>query len=132
MKKSKLGLTFALLGTLFSSLCLAGHGTGAFSIGTYKLGGGLLTIYPYVSTVPPYTFIIPTNDFSCQGDSNLANAVVVETSRDDFPEIYAGVMLAFATDSEVEFWLDGGCSPETQGGPFPTAIMVYVRKTDPQ
>ncbi|MEP0357612.1 hypothetical protein [Paraglaciecola sp.] len=117
----KVILSVVLLLGLSYQYAVAGNNSGEVVPRYYKLGGDYLTIYAGAG----YEFI---DNEACKGSTNSTDAIVIETARDDFNELYASVMLGFANDLKLAFWLDGSCSPETQGGPYPIAISVYVVK----
>ncbi|WP_133468570.1 hypothetical protein [Paraglaciecola marina] len=93
--------------------------TGAIAVDYFKVNSTYLTVYidkDYSVKDSP----------SCISDVSETPAVVIERSRDDFKELYAAIMLGFSTNKKLGFWLDGSCSTNTQGGPFPISTMVYV------
>lgn len=113
---SRIIFSCLLLG--FSSLLFAGNNSGQQPINNFKVDKDRVVIYAQNGTFQ--------DDASCSGGTTVSTGVAISTSRDEFKELYAAVMLAHANNRNISFWLDGGCSPATAGGPYPTASMVYV------
>lgn len=107
----------ALFALSISVSANAGNSSGAQYISYFKIDATRIIVYAEAAT-----FI---DNAACNG-SNETLAVAVSTTRENFKELYAAIMLAHANDRKVNFWLDGGCTSAAAGGPFPTAEMVYV------
>jgi len=116
MKVLKLMLAIIPALTL-SNVCYAGN-SGNEYISYYKIDNNRIVVYAQSATF--------TDSASCKDGTATSSGVAISTERENFKELYASVMLAHANDRKIGFWLDGGCSPASSGGPFPTASMVYV------
>ena len=120
LKRKVNNVICAVITSLFfcSTVDAAGNNTGSKSINYFKVDGTALTVYAdngqhFVDTAA-----------QCNGSSD-ADAVVILTSRDEYKELYAAIMLAHANGKNVSFFTDGGCY-NPGGGNYPTAKMVYV------
>ena len=116
----KMRILYLLLILFFTSIVHAnGNNTGPKLIRYYKIDKFRLVVY----AANGETFRDLT---MCKDGTDEAIAVSIEASREEFNELYASVMLAHANSREIAFWLDGGCSPPTGGGPYPTVSTVFV------
>ena len=120
-KKSRISISLflALSSSVYTNSVSAGNNSGTRDISYYKIDKDRVVVYAY----PGQAFV---DNSLCKNGSSTAIAVSIESSRDEFNELYASIMLAHANNRKIAFWLDGGCSSESGGGPFPTASMVYV------
>jgi len=100
-----------------SHVCYAGNSGDEF-ISYYKIDHNRVVVYAQAATF--------TDTSSCKDGTATSSGVAISTERENFKELYASIMLAHANDRKIAFWLDGGCSAASSGGPFPTASMVYV------
>ncbi|GLX83942.1 hypothetical protein tloyanaT_01940 [Thalassotalea loyana] len=103
-----------------SHASFAQNNSGQANINYYKIDESRIVVY----ALSPTKFI---DNAQCNGTGE-STAVAVSTSRDNFNELYASIMLAHAHNKKIAFWLDGACTPAMVGGPFPSASMVYVHQ----